>query len=269
MKTESLLSCIRLNAGYGRKTVLHDISAAFSPGTLTILAGPNGCGKSTLLQCLVGTLPLQSGEITLCGKKLSAYAPLERARLMTFLPQFRIPTEVSAFSAVLSGRFPYLSFPRRYGESDRAAALDALRAVGAEQLRDRPVRELSGGERQKVYLAAALAQDTEILLLDEPCTGLDIGAELDLLELLKELAKKGKTVILSHHNLTTALETADRVIVMKNGKVLAEGEVGEVLDAVEEAFGVKVHRIPVSQITVNGSSLQELPKETRFSVSGK
>jgi len=268
LTTESSLSCTALCAGYGKKPVLHDISADIPRGTLTVLAGPNGCGKSTLLQCLAGALALRSGEITLCGKPLTAYTPLERARILTILPQFRIPTELTAFSAALSGRFPYLSFPRRYGESDRAAALDALRVVGAEQFRDRPVRELSGGERQKVYLAAALAQDTEILLLDEPCTGLDIGAELDLLELLKELARKGKTVVLSHHNLVSALEIADRVIVMKEGEVLAQGGAEEVLGAVEDAFGVKLCRIPAFTASPNprkGYSLPEFPKGTRLS----
>ena len=242
MTTESVLSCRHLFAGYRKRTVLHDVSADFPRGTLTVLAGKNGCGKSTLLQCLAGALPVQSGEIVLCGKPLTAYPPSERAHLITLLPQFRYPTELTAFSVALSGRFPYLSFPRRYGERDRAAAENALRAVGAEHLRDRPVRELSGGERQRVYLAGALAQDTEILLLDEPCTGLDIGAELELLALLKNLAQTGKTVILSHHNLTTALELADSVLVLKDGGVLAQGHPTDVTEAIQNAFGIVLRR---------------------------
>ena len=202
-----------LSAGYPGHPVLTDISLTFPAGKVTVLAGPNGCGKSTLLRAIAGILP-SNGEILLDGESVRALTSRQRARKIAFLPQNRTVPEITARRLVLHGRFPYLHYPRQYRQEDLAAADAALEALGISDLADRSLSSLSGGQRQKVYIAMALAQDTPVVLLDEPTAFLDIAHQLQLMELAKALAAKGKTVVLVLHDLTLALEHADSLVVM-------------------------------------------------------
>ena len=180
-----MLELKNVSAGYPGRSVLKDVTLAARPGRVLILLGPNGCGKSTLLRTMAGLLPPLGGEVLLDGAPLKDRGPKETARRVAFLPQSRTAPNITARRLALHGRFPYLSYPRRYGREDYAAVDRALRQADALDLADRPVPELSGGQRQKVYLAMALAQETETILMDEPTTYLDIQHQLEVLALVR------------------------------------------------------------------------------------
>ena len=231
-----MLKLQHLTAGYGEKTILHDISLDFPPGTVTAILGPNGCGKSTLLKAAAGLLPLSGGEVL---------APEPRARHIAYLPQSRTVPEMTVRQLVLHGRFPWLGWPRIYRAEDQAAADDALRRLGIAELANLPLSALSGGTRQKCYLAMALAQGADTLLLDEPTSFLDIGCQLDLMALGRELADQGKAVAVVLHDLPLALGHGDRVAVLENGHLLALGAPEEIWSSgiLDQTFGVRVLKI--------------------------
>ena len=231
-----MLKLRHLTAGYGEKTILHDISLDFPPGTVTAILGPNGCGKSTLLKAAAGLLPLSGGEIL---------APEPRVRHIAYLPQSRTVPEMTVRQLVLHGRFPWLGWPRIYRAEDQAAADEALRRLGIAELANLPLSALSGGTRQKCYLAMALAQGADTLLLDEPTSFLDIGCQLDLMSLCRELAVQGKAVAVVLHDLPLALGHGDRVAVLENGHLLALGAPEEIWSSgiLDQTFGVRVLKI--------------------------
>lgn len=235
-----------LSAGYPGRPVLREISLSIPRGSLTVIVGPNGCGKSTLLKTLCGILPAQTGEILLSGKPLSAYSAVQRARTVSYLTQSRPVSGLTAEQMVLHGRFPYLRYPRRYRAEDLAIARQAMTQMGILELADQPLATLSGGTRQKVYLAMALAQDTPIVLLDEPTTYLDISHQLQMLSHARALCRAGKTVVMVLHDLSAALQTADRVVVMGEGRVVRQGGAEEIFASgcLDAAFGVHVARVP-------------------------
>lgn len=231
-------------SGYGRDRILNDVSVSFEPGKITAIGGLNGCGKSTLLMTATGLLTPTSGEVLLDKVPVLSLSPGERARRISYIPQGRNVPELTAFRMVLHGRFPYLGFPRRYRKEDLEAASRALEWVGASTLSERPMSSLSGGQRQKVYLALALCQDTEIVLMDEPTTYLDIKARFEVMEIAKRLAEMGKTVVLVLHDLDLLLRFSDRVILMEKGSVISEGTPAEVCanGSVRRVFGVDAVR---------------------------
>ena len=231
-----MLKLQHLTAGYGEKTILHDISLDFPPGTVTAVLGPNGCGKSTLLKAAAGLIPVTAGEIS--GEE-------PRARQVAYLPQSRPVPDMTVRQLVLHGRFPWLSWPRRYRERDMEIAEAAMDRMGVGELADRPLAELSGGTRQKCFLAMALAQQAPTLLLDEPTSFLDVGHQLKLMALARELAAEGKAVVLVLHDLPLALGYADRVAVMDGGRILALGTPEEIRASgiLERVFGVKLLRL--------------------------
>ena len=239
-----MMELCHITAGYGGPPVLRDVSLAFEPGKVTVLAGPNGCGKSTLLRVAARLMAPERGEVRIEGQDVSRLSAKQFARLAALLPQSRPLPGITAGSLVLHGRFPYLGYPRRYGPADRAAARSAMERAGVLELAERNVARLSGGQRQKVYLAMALAQDTPVLLLDEPTTFLDIGCQLELARLMRETAAEGKAVVMVLHDLNLALGCAHRVAVMEEGRLRAWGTPAEIYagGALEQVFGVKVHR---------------------------
>lgn len=233
-----------LSAGYPGKTVLQNIHATIPEGKITAILGPNGCGKSTLLKALCGILPAQSGQVLLHGEALLALSPKLRARKLSYLAQSRQIPDISVGKLVLHGRFPYLGFPRHYRKEDHACADAAMAAMGILDLKDTQLQNLSGGERQKAYLAMALAQDTPVILLDEPTTYLDIAHQLQLLEHAQMLASQGKTVILVIHDLPHAYSRADNILLMEQGEIVAQGSPEEVFTsgAADRVFGVGLRR---------------------------
>ena len=237
-----MLELKHVSVGYAGHVVLEDVSLALRPGRVLVLLGPNGCGKSTLLRAMAGLLPPLGGEILLDGKR--ERHSREAARRLTYLPQSRAVPSITARRMVLHGRFPYLSYPRRYRREDYEAVDRALRLADALELADRPLPELSGGQRQKVYLAMALAQETETILMDEPTTYLDIRRQLETLRLVRRLAEEGRAVALVLHDLCLALTTADDVAVLGEGRLLALNGPEEIYRSrvLDRMMGVRLDR---------------------------
>ncbi|HSG65829.1 MAG TPA: ABC transporter ATP-binding protein [Gammaproteobacteria bacterium] len=215
--------------GSGR-LLLDDASLALGHGELVGLIGPNGAGKSTLLRAIVGTHARESGRVLLDEKPLESYGARTRARAIAYLPQDRrIEWPLPSRAVVMLGRYPYT---RGFGPPDRAseAAVDrALAAVDAMALADRDATVLSGGERTRVLLARALAVEAPLLLADEPVAGLDAYHQLHVMEILRETAHRGTGVLAVLHDLTLAARYLDRVVLLHEGVVVANGPPAEVL----------------------------------------
>lgn len=239
-----ILSLRHVTAGYGTTPILHDISLEIRQGEILTLAGPNGCGKSTLLKTAARQLPLQSGEIRLKNRPLSDYAPKELAKTAAILPQAQRIPGISVESLTLHGRFPYLGLTRKPSKTDKEKAEEAMERAGILSLRRRDLRELSGGERQKAYLAMVIAQDTELIFLDEPTTYLDIGRQFEILELIRRLNKEGKTIVMVLHDLAHALTYSHRIAVLEKGRLLCVKEPEDLYahGILNQVFGVKGHR---------------------------
>ena len=193
------------------------------------------------------TVDVAKHQVLLDGEPLPSLAHKAVARKLAFLPQSRPVPDLTARRLVLHGRFPYLGYPRRYSKADYAAADAALAAVGAQALAERDLQALSGGERQKVFLAMALAQDAPTILLDEPTTYLDIDRQFEVMRLLAELRAQGKTVVAVLHDLSLAFHFADRVVLLRAGAIEADGTPDAVANsgALARAFRVAAHRIEV------------------------
>ena len=233
-----------LYSGYGDDDILKGVSLNILKNKLTVIAGPNGCGKSTLLKTISGIIKKTSGSIFIDDIDLSNISPLDRAKRIAYLSQNRSVPDIAVKNLVLHGRFPYLSYPRRYRAEDREAVDMALERMGIESLRDKMVSELSGGERQKVYIAMALAQGSDYLLLDEPTTFLDISHQFQLLDLAKELCSENKSVVMVLHNLESALSIADSFILLDKGRLLFEGSVDDVYSSklIDKVFNVEIKK---------------------------
>ena len=220
---------------------VNDASLKLENGKLTAVIGPNGSGKSTLLKAACGLLAPVSGEIAVDGRKISDYSTRELALHVSYLAQSRNIPDINAEKMVLHGRFPYLSYPRRYGRKDYEAADQAMKRAGAEHFKHKNVQELSGGERQKVYIAMLLAQDCPNVLMDEPAAYLDISSQLELSALARELAGEGRAVGIIMHDIPMALKTADSIVVVNNGSICFYGTPEEVYASgiLEQVFGVR------------------------------
>ena len=239
-----MLEIRKLRAGYGTTEILHGIDLSIPTGAVTVIVGPNGCGKSTLMKTIAGVHTAAEGSICLEGVDLGPMTPQLRARQVAYLSQNRQTSDISVQRMVLHGRFPYLSYPRHYRREDLDIARHAMVTMGIEDLADRNLNTLSCGQRQKVYIAMTLAQDTPLVLLDEPTTYLDIFHQMQTLAQARFLAQQGKTVALVLHDLSAALRHADHVIVMQEGSVLHQGTSEEVFagGCLDTAFGIRLER---------------------------
>lgn len=239
-----MIELCNLSAGYGDTMVLHDISLSIRPGEVLILVGPNGCGKSTLLRATLGMLPKSGGEIRLDGQEISACSTRDIARKAALLTQSRGVPNITAYRMVLHARFPYLNYPRQYRQEDHQIVEDALRRMDAWEVRNRPMPTLSGGQRQKVYLAMVIAQQTQTVLMDEPTTYLDVSHQFRTMALARELAKEGKAVVMVLHDLPMALHNGDRIAVMEQGRMAGLGTPDEVFQSgvLNRVFHVNVFR---------------------------
>ena len=235
----------QLRAGYGEHMVLDGVDLALRPGEVLALLGPNGSGKSTLIRAALGLLPLAGGQVLIDGADAAALPPRQRAQKAAYLPQTRPVPNITALRMVLHGRFPHLTYPRRFRQEDYAAAMAALEQADAACLARRPMPELSGGQRQRVYLAMALAQDAPTLFLDEPTAFLDVSHQLEVGRLAGQLARQGKAVVLVLHDLPLALSTADRLAVLDGGRLLAvDGPEALCADGIlNSVFGIELGRV--------------------------
>ncbi len=238
-----------LRAGYPGKDVLKDVSISIPEGRITVILGPNGCGKSTLLKVLCGILPAAGGDVTLGGQSLLGFSQRQLAQRIAYLAQNRQIPDISVSRLVLHGRFPYLSYPRRYRREDRLAAEAAMAQMGLLPLADTRLQNLSGGQQQKAYIAMALAQDTPVILLDEPTTYLDISHQLQMMQQAQTLCGAGKTVVMVLHDLSHALQVAHEIVVMADGTVVAQGTPQAILDTgcLDAVFGVHVCQVMTEQ----------------------
>lgn len=234
-----------LFTGYGGTEVLKDVSISLPNGKITVIIGTNGCGKSTLIKSAAGILPFSKGDIRIDGESIKNLSTGRIAENVSYLPQNRQIPDITVMKMVLHGRFPYLGYPRCYRKSDIDIANKAIEDVGLSAVKDRSLKTLSGGTVQKVYIAMILAQDTNTVLLDEPTTFLDISMQIQLMNQIEDLARRGKAVAIVLHDLPMAMQIADNVAVMQNGKIVQEGKPEElyasgVLDSV---FGVELGRV--------------------------
>ncbi|MGE0703520.1 MAG: ABC transporter ATP-binding protein [Vicinamibacterales bacterium] len=239
-----MLQADRLSFAY-RATdtpVLDQVSLTVERGDLVGILGPNGSGKTTLLKVLAGSLSPTTGEVRLDRRPLTSWSRREIARRIAFVPQETFaPFDFSVLDIVLMGRFPHLGRFALEGPDDLAIARDALRATGTEAFEDRSFSTLSGGEKQRVVIASALAQSPEMLLLDEPTASLDIGHQFDVQQLLGRLNRDhAVTMILSTHDLNFAAALCRRLVLLRGGRVLAAGPTPEVLtpEAVRALYDV-------------------------------
>lgn len=234
-----------LSAGYHGRNVVHHVTMSFEPGKVTVLLGPNGCGKSTVLKAALGLIPMTEGTVLYDGKDLRQMKRKEVAKKAAFLTQSRNLSSIQALRMVLHGRFPYLSYPRRYGRKDYEIAKNAMDVTGSREYENDNISELSGGQRQSVYFAMALAQDTETIFMDEPTTYLDIRHQMQMIEIARSLAGQGKAVVLVLHDLRMALQIADRVALMEEGELVCVDTPEKLYESgfLDRVFGVKVHKM--------------------------
>lgn len=250
LSSRTPLTTDHLRLGYGQSVIVPDLSLRVAGQKVTSIIGPNGCGKSTLLRALARLLPTQGGQIQLYGQALHALHGREIARRLAILPQGpTAPEGLSVEELVWFGRHPHQGSPLQQlrpvrREEDREAVAWALDQTGMRVFASRPLEALSGGQRQRAWIAMSLAQQTDILLLDEPTTYLDPAHQLEVLHLAQRLNREqGKTVVMVLHDLNQAVRYSDEIIAMKSGEVYAQGPSGEVLthELLRDVFGLRGH----------------------------
>ena len=236
---ESAIDINNLSVTLSGNLILDSISVSVEKGMLTGLIGPNGAGKSTLLKAILGLIPVNQGTITFFGKPLN-----EIRKEIAFVPQrqeidWDFPATVEEI--VLMGRFPFTGFFKRYSSEDKFEVEQALASAGITNLKNRQIGKLSGGQQQRVFIARALAQQASLIILDEPFAGIDAATEETIREVFIQLKNIGKTVLIVHHDLQTAAEYFDRLILL-NVKIIEEGKKEDVLkeENLVSAYGRKV-----------------------------
>ena len=232
-----------VHAGYGKRSVLKGVHLEIARGALVGIGGPNGVGKSTLMKVIAGVIAPDRGSALVEGQDIAELSSKARARLVAAVPQSpELPSGAKALEVVLMGRNPYLGLLSWETEEDLAIAVEAMDLTDTEELIDRPVDQLSGGERQRVAIAMALAQQTPVLLLDEPTANLDLAYQPAIMRILRGLANSGRTVVTAVHDLSLAAQFCDVIVLMSGGRFAAEGHPSEVLteERIREVYGAEV-----------------------------
>ena len=222
-----------VSIGYRGVTVVNGVSFGVEPGEFLGMVGPNGSGKSTIIKAIAGVLKPLRGEIEIAGREVSRVPRMELARMVGVVPQFSLlPSAFTAFEVVLMGRNPHLGLLQHEGKADMSIALDAMDKTSTRHLAGRRVGQLSGGEIQSVVIARVLAQRTQAVLLDEPTANLDIGRQIEMLDLIKNLCRnEGLTVVVALHELNLAAQYCDNMVLLDKGRVCCQGKPGEVINA--------------------------------------
>ena len=266
------LSVQHLSFSYGARRVLQDVSLDVAPGTFCALLGPNGSGKSTLVKAIAGVHRAQSGTVTVEGRRTSSLGRRELARVVGYVPQAGdAPFDLTVREAVMLGRTPHFGIAPR--AEDRAKVEDAISRMGLEDIAERSMSELSGGQAQRALIARALAQDTRVLLLDEPTSALDLRYQIETLQLVRQITREeGISALIAIHDLNHAARYCDQIVVLHGGRLVADGSPADALQepvlravyevdvevaAREDAVEVRP-RVDAHGVTLTGSRLAEL-----------
>jgi iron complex transport system ATP-binding protein len=237
------LSAQSVSVGYGADPVVRDLSLDVPDGAVTTIIGPNGCGKSTLLRAMARLLKPSSGTVLLDGEPIASIPTREVSQRLALLPQSPVaPDGLLVRDLVGRGRHPHQRWFAQWSSSDESVVEQALRMTDTWELRDRALDQLSGGQRQRAWIAMTLAQDTDLVLLDEPTTYLDLAHQVEVLDLVTRLNReRGRTVAMVLHDLNLAARYSDLVVVMKDGVIVASGPPREVFTAelLESVFGLR------------------------------
>ncbi|MGR6839543.1 Fe(3+) dicitrate ABC transporter ATP-binding protein FecE [Aliivibrio wodanis] len=246
-----MLETQNLSVAYGKQTIIPNLSVSIPKGKITALIGPNGCGKSTLLKTLVRINKPIAGDVLFENKSLSTYGDKILARSLSLLPQILVnPEGITVRKLVEYGRSPYVSHWGRLGKEDQLIVEQAMRDTGVFEFADKPVESLSGGQRQRAWIAMVIAQDTDVVMLDEPTTYLDMSHQVELMNLMQQMNAKGKTVVVVLHDLNQACRYCDHLVVLDQGRLVTEGSPDQVLteNILSSVFDLKarVFRDPIS-----------------------
>jgi iron complex transport system ATP-binding protein len=232
-----------LTVGYDAAAVVERLDLDIPDERITAVVGANGCGKSTLLRALARLIRPREGTVLLDGQAIRDMPSREVARRLGMLPQAPVaPDTLSVEELVARGRYPHQGLFRQWSPEDEAAVEEALVATAMTELRDRPIDELSGGQRQRAWIAMTLAQQTRLLLLDEPTTYLDLAHQIDVLDLLDRLvSERGRTVVMVLHDINQACRYADQLVAVRDGRVHAAGAPADIVDGafIQDVFGLE------------------------------
>ncbi|KAF1072191.1 MAG: putative siderophore transport system ATP-binding protein YusV [Pseudomonas citronellolis] len=235
------LEARQLGMGYGSRKIIEGLDLRLPPGQVTAIVGPNGCGKSTLLAGLARLQKPSAGAVLLNGKAIGSLPSREVAQQLALLPQdASAPDGLTVAELIRFGRQPHQGLLRQWSAEDARVVAAALRAADLEDLAERPLDSMSGGQRQRAWIAMAIAQDTPLLLLDEPTSALDLGHQIEVFELIRELSAAGKTVVMVVHDLSSACRYADHLVAMRDGRIVAEGAPAQIVtpELVQTLYGV-------------------------------
>ncbi|SEN73697.1 ABC transporter ATP-binding protein [Lihuaxuella thermophila] len=237
------LAAKNLTLSYGSSTIIRELNLIIPHGKITVLVGSNGCGKSTLLRSLARLLKPRKGCVLLNGKEIAKQSTREVAKQLSILPQSpSAPEGLTVLQLVKQGRYPYQTWTRQWSVEDEAKVNWALQVTQMSALAEHPVDSLSGGQRQRAWIAMTLAQDTDILLLDEPTTYLDLTHQIEILDLLYDLnVQQGRTIIMVLHDLNLACRYAHHIVAIQNQQVYAQGRPEDIVteQMVEDVFHLK------------------------------
>ncbi len=248
-----MLEIQNLSVSYGEHRVLSGVNLTLAPGQILALIGPNGTGKSTLIRTLAGIVPQQGGSIRVDGHDIGKLDSMARARLMAFVPQaLQLPPAFTAWETVLLGRTPHLNWLGQVSAQDETIARRAMARTKTSALAARRVGELSGGEQQRILLARALAQDTPILIMDEPTAHLDLQYQISLLDEVRSLARQERlAVMVALHDLNLVSRYADRVALLLDGRLQASGAPADVLTP---SLLSRAYKVPLQVLQVSAGS---------------
>jgi iron complex transport system ATP-binding protein len=269
-----------LTVGYGAEPVVHDLSLTIGDGQVTTIVGPNGCGKSTLLRTMARLLKPTSGQVLLDGRPVHNVATRDVACTMALLPQSPIaPDGLLVRDLVGRGRHPHQRWFSQWSPEDETIVESALAMTDTQQLRDRPIDELSGGQRQRAWIAMTLAQDTDLLLLDEPTTFLDLAHQVEVLDLVTRLNReRGRTVVMVLHDLNLAARYSDTIVVMKDGVIASQGDPTSVFTPamLKETFGLDADvladpatGLPIIVPTSSAATVERVRAHTETAVAAR
>lgn len=244
--SETIIELKNLSIGYGNKKVLQNVNTKINIGEIVGIIGCNGAGKSTLLKTIRGLLPKQSGEVLYFGRNQESFSEKELAREIAYLQQsVEVGFGYTGKDIVLAGRYPYIKWWKGESIADEELALKCMEYTGTRELAERPVNEVSGGQKQRILLAKVLAQQTPILFLDEPTTGLDMVYQEEIFRFSKSLTEMGKTILMVVHELNLAAKYCSRIILLGDSTVIADGKPDDVFT---ETVLSKAYHAPVRVI---------------------